>query len=82
MAPKRFVYILKSPESNRYYTGVTSDLFSRIADHNEGRCRHTATGRPWLVDVVIEFTDENRAVRFEHYLKSGSGCAFAKRHLR
>ena len=31
--------------------------------------------------VVIEFPDEARAVRFERYLKSGSGRAFAKRHF-
>ena len=26
--------------------------------------------------------DEGRSVRFERYLKTGSGVAFAKRHLR
>ncbi len=36
----------------------------------------------WHVDVVIEFADEDRAIRFERYLKSASGCAFAQRHLR
>jgi hypothetical protein len=34
------------------------------------------------VDLVIEFPDENRAEALERYLKSGSGVAFAKRHLR
>lgn len=34
------------------------------------------------VDVMVEFADERRAVAFERYLKSGSGCAFAKRHFR
>ena len=41
-----------------------------------------AGSAPWDIDVVIQFTDERRAVAFERYLKSGSGCAFAKRHLR
>jgi predicted GIY-YIG superfamily endonuclease len=54
----------------------------RLAMHNAGQCPHTATGRPWAVSVVVEFADEQRAVRFERHLKSGSGCAFAKRHLR
>jgi hypothetical protein len=40
------------------------------------------SGRPWHVDVVVEFANEERAVAFERYLKSGSGGAFAKRHLR
>jgi predicted GIY-YIG superfamily endonuclease len=61
---------------------MTSDVASRLVAHNDGHCRHTASGRPWQVDVVIEFNDEGRAAAFERYLKSGSGCAFAKRHLR
>jgi len=32
--------------------------------------------------IVIEFADERRALMFERYLKSGSGVAFAQRHLR
>ena len=84
MAPaKRYVYVLRSQGAlNRYYTGVTSDVDARLADHNAGRCPHTASGRPWQTDVVIEFADEQRALTLERYLKSGSGVAFAKRHLR
>jgi len=80
---KRFVYILKSDHlPARYYTGLTSDVRARVVSHNEGRCRHTISGRPWQVDVVIEFADERRAIAFEKYLKSGSGNAFANRHFR
>jgi hypothetical protein len=31
--------------------------------------------------VSIEFPTEAQALRFERYLKSGSGRAFAKRHF-
>ena len=80
---KRFVYILKNAENPpRYYTGLTSDVRRRHAEHNAGTCIHTAKHRPWAIDVVIEFADEQRAVAFERYLKSGSGVAFAQRHLR
>jgi predicted GIY-YIG superfamily endonuclease len=65
----------------RFYVGVTSDVDTRLADHNSGRCPHTAKHRPWRQHVVIEFPDEPRAIRFERYLKSGSGRAFAKRHF-
>ena len=84
MSPqKHYVYVLKnSANPPRYYTGVTSDLDVRLAAHNAGKCRSTASGRPWMIDVVIQFDDEQRALEFERYLKSGSGCAFAKRHLR
>ncbi len=81
--PKCTVYILKSEaDSARYYTGLTSNLAVRLDAHNSGHCSHTASGRPWIVDVVVEFTDERRALAFERYLKSGSGVAFAMRHLR
>jgi predicted GIY-YIG superfamily endonuclease len=80
---KRFVYVLKNAEvPPRYYTGLTSDVAARLTIHNTGRCTHTAKHRPWTVDFVIEFADERRAVAFERYLKSGSGVAFAQRHLR
>jgi putative endonuclease len=80
---KRFVYVLKNQEvPPRYYTGLTSDVPRRHAEHNAGGSPHTAKHRPWLIDMVIEFADERRAAGFERYLKSGSGVAFAHRHLR
>jgi predicted GIY-YIG superfamily endonuclease len=80
---KRFVYVLKNTEKlPRYYTGITSDVARRISEHNSGDCIHTAKYRPWTIDVLIEFSDQRRAVAFERYLKSGSGAAFAQRHLR
>jgi hypothetical protein len=42
---------------------------------------HTARDRPWRVVVSLEFDDGAAARRFERYLKSGSGRAFAKRHF-
>jgi predicted GIY-YIG superfamily endonuclease len=82
MFAKRFVYVLRSTGQVRYYTGVTSNVPARLRFHNAGLCRHTATGRPWEVDIIVQFADEARAVAFERYLKSGSGVAFAQRHLR
>jgi len=82
-AVKNTVYILRSTVTpDRFYTGVTSDLTARLAAHNSGRSPHTASGRPWTIDVSVQFADEARALRFEQYLKAGSGAAFAKRHLR
>jgi predicted GIY-YIG superfamily endonuclease len=82
MPPKRVVYILRSlSEPKRAYIGLTHDVFARLADHNAGRCPHTARYRPWQLHVTIELPDEQRAVNFERYLKSGSGRAFAKRHF-
>ncbi|HVZ19734.1 MAG TPA: GIY-YIG nuclease family protein [Vicinamibacterales bacterium] len=79
---KRFVYVLKNGETEpRYYVGVTSDVSARLAWHNAGRCPHTAKHRPWRLHVATEFSDEEHALRFERYLKSGSGRSFARRHF-
>jgi putative endonuclease len=77
------VYILKSQRHlNRYYTGITTDIKQRLEFHNAGLSKHTATGTPWALITTIQFSDETRAEQFEHYLKSGSGRAFATRHFR
>jgi putative endonuclease len=79
---KRFVYVFKNADPVPcFYVGLTSDVRSRVSDHNTRRCPHTASRRPWEIPVIIESPDERRAVRFERYLKSGSGRAFAKRHF-
>ena len=82
-SPKHFVYVLRSlSDRTQYYTGVTSDVKARLSSHNAGECLHSAKHRPWELDVLIAFRDQSRALRLERYLKSGSGVAFAKRHLR
>ena len=79
---KRIVYIIRSDvDPSRHYVGITNDLCARLEWHNHGPSGHTKGHRPWSVVVAIEFADEPTAVRFERYLKSGSGRAFAKRHF-
>jgi predicted GIY-YIG superfamily endonuclease len=68
-------------EPPQLYAGLSSDMDGRLADHKAGHCPHTASRRPWCFHVAIEFPDNDRAVRVERYLKSGSGRAFAKRHF-
>ena len=79
---KHFVYVLRNTEQKpKFYIGLSSDVDARLSDHNMGRCSHTASRRPWQLHVILKFSDEERAIRFERYLKSGSGRAFAKRHF-
>ena len=80
--PKHFVYVLESAtKPDRHYVGLTSDVPARLATHNDARSLHTAKHRPWRLLVSMEFADEHCAARFERYLKTGSGRAFARRHL-
>ncbi len=77
-----YVYILQSeaaPET--FYVGFTEDLQARLKLHNSGPVPHTAKFRPWRTKTTVAFTDRQRAIDFERYLKSASGRAFAKKRL-
>jgi predicted GIY-YIG superfamily endonuclease len=78
----KYVYLLQSTgEGDRYYVGATDDLRTRLSHHNAGKVPHTSKYRPWKLKTYVAFSDEAKAFAFEKYLKSGSGRAFAKRHL-
>jgi len=82
MENTRIVYILRSlADPDRHYTGRTSNVTRRLEWHNAGLNTHTARHRPWQLLVSMEFHDHVAAARFERYLKTGSGRAFAKRHF-
>jgi putative endonuclease len=77
-----YVYILISESYlNRYYTGFTEDLKARLAAHNAGQDPHTSKYKPWKIKTSIAFTNRQKALDFETYLKSPSGRAFAKKRL-
>jgi putative endonuclease len=77
-----YVYLIKSDNFPRQtYMGLTDDLQARFKKHNEGGSPHTAKFKPWSLVTYTAFSSRQQAAEFESYLKSGSGRAFAKRHL-
>jgi len=77
-----YVYLLESTSfPGKRYIGLTRDLRRRLDEHNAGKSPHTSKHCPWRVAVAVWCADEGKARAFETYLKSGSGHAFAKRHL-
>ncbi len=68
-------------DRSRHYVGITNDIDARLAWHNNGPSGYSIQYRPWSLVVALQFPTEQEAVRFEKYLKSGSGRAFAKRHF-
>lgn len=77
-----YVYILNSLSNpDRMYVGYTQDIKHRLQEHNSGECIHTAKYKPWKLMTYLCFDDQDKALAFEIYLKSGSGRSFAKRHL-
>jgi len=77
----KYVYILKSLISEHFYVGVTQDLRARLAKHNAGEVSHTSKYKPWKLKTYVAFSDNDQAIAFEKYLKTGSGRAFAKKRL-
>lgn len=77
-----YVYILRSLSSpERYYTGMTRDLVSRLAKHNGGEVPHTSKYVPWEIKTYVAFSAQAQAIAFEKYLKTASGRAFARKRL-
>ena len=78
----KYVYLIQSlSHPHQRYIGLTSDIDARLTAHNAGQSPHTSQYRPWQLITAISFTDDEKAAAFERYLKTGSGWAFANRHL-
>ena len=77
-----FVYSIQSElEPDRYYVGLTTDIERRLEEHNSGKSIHTNKFRPWKLISYTAFVGKSRAKKFETYLKTSSGRAFAKKRL-
>lgn len=68
-----FVYILKCYD-NSYYTGVTSDLESRLIKHQSGHYpeSYTHSRRPVQLVFYNEFNEIDQAIAFEKQVKGWS----------
>jgi putative endonuclease len=77
-----YVYILRSIDHPKQtYVGSTDNLRTRFTQHNSGQSIHTNKFKPWEVAAYIALPDKELAETFERYLKTGSGRAFARRHV-
>ena len=76
-----YVYILQSLKDNSYYTGLTADVEERLKNHNNGSVDYTSTKRPFKLVWYCCFNDKSKALKFEKYIKSGSGFALARKRL-
>jgi putative endonuclease len=68
-----YVYILRCSD-NSYYTGVTSNLESRMFKHNSGFYQdcYTVLKRPLELVFYYEFTNINLAIEKEKKIKKWS----------
>ena len=78
----KYVYLLESiPHPDQRYVGLADDLRARLKTHNSGGSPHTAKFKPWRLVTYLAFSDPDKAVQFERYMKTHSGRAFAKKRL-
>jgi len=76
-----FVYVVESETTGRHYTGLTSDLRRRIAEHNQDSSTSTKHRGPWRLLYEEEFQSLPEAVRRERFFKTGKGREELKRIL-
>jgi len=77
-----YVYLIRSVSvPDQTYIGLTDDLTLRLKKHNEGGSPHTSKYKPWTLVAYHAFSSRQQAAKFEVYLKSGSGRAFANKHF-
>lgn len=64
-----YLYILYSPEHDRYYVGSTEDIEKRLLRHNSGAVPSTQKYRPWQICYTEQFTTRAEAFSREHAIK-------------
>jgi len=67
---KHYVYILKSNNTERFYTGCTSNLLRRLKEHNSYKVRSTKSYAPWNIVYTESFESKSDAFRREKEIKS------------
>jgi len=81
MKIRYYIYIIKSEIDGSVYTGYTEDLNRRMKEHNMDKSTYTKNKGPWELIWFAAFNEKVKALKFEGYLKQGSGYAFARKHL-
>ncbi len=77
-----YVYIIRSEnQPGQTYVGFTENLKQRLTTHNQCGSPHTTKFAPWQLEFHCAFTQKDKALAFERYLKSHSGKAFASKRL-
>lgn len=70
---KGWVYLLLSQKDNKTYLGSTTDLDTRINEHNSGLCRSTKFRRPLKLIYSEKYDEIRNARNRERFLKTKLG---------
>ena len=75
-----YVYILQL-SNKKFYIGRSDNLKRRLHEHILGKDKTTKRFLPVRLVTYLAFNSKTKAVKFESYLKTGSGFAFRNKHL-
>jgi putative endonuclease len=67
------VYILKSVNYQKTYTGIAGNIIRRLKEHNSGSSFYTKKYKPWKLIYSEDCKDRNAARLREKYFKSCVG---------
>ena len=77
-----YAYYLNSlTHPSKVYVGFTHDVQERLVEHNNGKSVYTSQFKPWKLVAYFAFDQEEKARKFETYLKTNAGKIFLKRHV-
>ena len=76
-----YVYVLQSEKDHNFYTGLCSDIKTRIEHHNNGKVLHTANRRPLKLVYWEGCLNKSDAAKREKYLKTTWGKRYLKGRL-
>lgn len=77
-----YVYVLFSLKDKNFYTGYTSNLNSRVNQHNEGKVFSTRYRRPLILVYWEGCLNQQDATKREKYLKSGNGKIYLQNRIK
>lgn len=61
--------------------GYTPDLKNRLIKHQSGQVKSTKSNLNYELEWYCAFKTRSQALKFEQYLKTGSGIAFMKKRF-
>ena len=77
-----YMYVLRSVESGRLYTGCTTDLRKRLTEHNESKSPYTRSRGPYELIYYEACINPQDAFAREMYLKTGMGKRYLKNRVK
>lgn len=77
-----YVYVIESIKHGNLYIGYTTDLKTRLKEHNQGVNTSTRPYCPWRLIYYEACLSKDDAKRREKYLKTNQGSRLLKRRLK